>query len=255
MLSLYKTSNVYTILKLLIFLYILYRFGFIFSLIAYVSGYFTLQFIVKVLFKWEAVGLNDLTFIDTDISNDFVSIGGFYLDKIRPQGIKEKIIERGVKKISKMKQVPFPLLNNWYFYELPLDIALHKANQNIKLISDKKLKNPKELNAYCLKEMKKLFPKENELLWEIHLIDFEDEDGGAMLLKMDHLLTDATGLMNIYSLLIDNFEAMNYPAFGNTKTIMDDIKFWVKTPYLVLEFAYNCIISIFNIIVTIMRAW
>jgi len=82
MLSLYKTSNVYTILKLLIFLYILYRFGFIFSLIAYVSGYFTLQFIVKVLFKWEAVGLNDLTFIDTDISNDFVSIGGFYLDKI-----------------------------------------------------------------------------------------------------------------------------------------------------------------------------
>ena len=234
MVSLYKSSWLFTVLKVFVFATLYHVFGLIFTLIAYFSGYFIFQYIVNILFKWEPVGLDDLIFIETDIGNDYLCIGAFYLEKINPKGIKEKIIERGVKKISKMRQVPFTIFNNWYFYELPSEVALSKANRNIKFVSDKSLKDRKNLQIYAAKEMKKLFPKENELLWEIQLIDFEDEKGGILLFKMDHLMTDATGMMNIYALLIDNFETVNYSNIPRNYSLWDFIKFYFKIPYYLL---------------------
>jgi len=238
MLSVFQSSYVFSVIKISIFICLFIIFGFIFSMIAYISGYFIVQYLVDYLFKWQAVGLGDLLFIETNIANDFVSVGGFYLEKINPKGMKEKLIERGVKKIQKLRQVPFPFLNNWYFHELPMEIALAKANENIKLISDKRLKDPVNYRQYAFTEMQKLFPKQNELMWEFHIIDFEDEEGGLFLLKMDHLMSDATGLINIYALLIDNFEAMKYPAVSVKKTLWNDIKYYIKIPYYIAYSAY-----------------
>lgn len=122
------------------------------------------------------------------------------IEKFNPNKIKDLIIERGIKKVLKLRQKLVYKFFDYYWKETSLEEALSRI-----VIKDTfKLENERDLfDIYLSKEINNQINYYTELPYEFQLISFTN-GSGALIFKLDHLLSDEIGIISLISRLSDN---------------------------------------------------
>ena len=234
-LSLGKVAiNIFILLliKAIIFLSLLYKFGFIYGTIIMVISTLFYHKILEVFFGLKTLNGYDKVFVTNYPIGRYQIITQLRFSNFNPEKLKTFFIEKLLKKVPKLRyKLKYSFLE-FYWKEInDISEALEKV------MIKPKLKNEEELTQYIHKELNKQIDIFEEIPYEVHILQVgDDETKGVALLKYDHILSDGLGLVTSLCMISDNFTEEMYPK------IMRNMKEprWYELIYLWIVFPFYC---------------
>ena len=127
-----------------------------------------------------------------------------------PSVFKKTIITRVISQIPKMRSKIVYKLLNFYWEETPIEEAISK----IQIIS---LPNKESLQDYLDSHVSKRIDNYNNIPYEIYIIKYDDNTGGAVHFKFDHVASDGLGFLSMLCFLSDDFSPELFPKIMNGK--------------------------------------
>ncbi len=233
-------------LKLIFIIYIIQKFGLLFSIPLFILIKYIYAYIIYKLFNLSAMSTLDNLFI-TPSGNDKEKMNliaymkfsnGFNAEKI-----KQLFIEKAIKKVSKLRCKVTNFLGNYFWQELPLEEAIKR----VKIInpSEQPITNDEEILKYMEKDINIFFKQLDEIPYEIKIIPYKCEGNnqeGAVVFKLDHCLSDGLGMLSLICFMADNYSEKVYPP------IMRNFKIeWYHELLSYLSFIYYGPIILYNI--------
>ena len=109
--------------KILLFSYLWYKYGFIYSILLIYLLNFLIDLILQLFFGYERLCGLAKTFIETKEEKKFTMTGYILLDDYKPEEWKNMIIKRGVDAFPKLRKVVTKLLGNYYWKDVDCTLA------------------------------------------------------------------------------------------------------------------------------------
>ena len=156
-----------------------------------------------------------------------------------PEKIKKAIISRLITQIPKLRSKIVYTLFNFYWKEFPIEEALSK----IKLMT---LPNKTYLEQYINSQVSKRIETYNNIPYEFNIIKYEDNSGGAVQMKFDHVVSDGLGFLSMVCFLADDFTPAFFPKILNIKytyNFLTEIKDTVLFPIHIFLAIYVILFS------------
>jgi len=220
-------------IKFILFTYYLYNFGFIKGIAFYYISTYLYQLILYYTIGIEEVTSLEFMFAPLRNENKFTMTGYFILESFEPEKIKNLIIEKAIKKFKRLRLKLTYTLGNYYWKEFPVEEAFNQ----VKIYSDINLKINDDILKYVLKEQATPFNL-NEFPYEFQLL--RHGQGGFLLTKFDHSLSDGIGLLGLLIAMADNYNINLYPKLGEA-SMFSIFMLQLLSPFYVIEKIYNAI--------------
>lgn len=215
-LNLFLLAEIVLSIIKIIFLYQSIKFlGFLFGIIFFIL----INFIKKHFLNWylnmSQMRSFDKCFISTKVAKMFNLIGIIFLDDFEEEKIKDLLIERALKKIKIMRSKLNYKYFNYYWQEVPLNLA----TERIKILP--KMKTKEEIIEFANSEISRYIQVLKELPFEIYLIPYGDESQkkGALIIKSDHCLADGLSAVSLLCAIADNYSPEVFPLVMHSKQI------------------------------------
>jgi len=170
---------------------------------------------MKKIFGLEILGNIDCLFVGVTNREKVNLVGLLILDNFDPKKLSELLIERGIKKIQKLRSKVISFLGNYYWKEVPLD----KAIERISIIQNHNIKDDTDIYKFIENDINIFYDTLNELPYEIKIIPYKNSESGAILFKFDHVLSDGLGMVSLMCCLADNYDVNVFP------TVMKNFKY------------------------------
>lgn len=198
----------------------------------YIIGIIT-TFIAINAYRYFMLKFFNLTSIETDAAqigykeNERYNMGLVVsLENIQPEKLKELLIERGIKKMLRLRSKLVYKFFNYWWAEVPLKEAISVV-KIIKPIDELKMEEfiNNEVNTYV-----EIF---STLSYEIQIVPFKNSNKGFILFKMDHVMSDGLGITSLLNCIADNYsDQLFHPLFRNRHyTLASKIYDWALFPF------------------------
>ena len=179
----------------------------------------------------ERLSPGDMTFMWNTPEKTFSVLITLCLDKMDAEAIKNLIIEKGIKKIQKLRcRLSYNFLE-WWWKETSLEeaisrIEVHDSSNPSKI----NLKNKEEFEKWAHEQLETRFDYTSELLYKFFIIENTDNDSefkNLLVIKTDHAFTDGVSLMNLICGIADNYDQKLFPGtFSKSYSKIYDILFF-----------------------------
>jgi hypothetical protein len=137
------------------------------------------------------------------------------LENMDKEGIKNMVIEKGIKKFRKFRSMLTFRFFEWWWQEISIEESLKR----IEFIDSKKLgctiRSKEDLTQWALTELAIKFDIKNELPYKFLIIENQENAVGyqnLLILKFDHCLSDGVSMMNFICAMSDNYSTKLFPA-------------------------------------------
>ena len=217
--------------KILLFSYLWYKYGFIYSILLIYLLNFLIDLILQLFFGYERLCGLAKTFIETKEEKKFTMTGYILLDDYKPEEWKNMIIKRGVDAFPKLRKVVTKLLGNYYWKDVDCTLAYN----NLKNFKNIRLNSLEDICNYTIKEQE-IHYKLNEIPWELHFIRY-GEKGGMIFIKLDHALSDGIGFIGLIIALADNYSLNLFPQAKSPSLYMQFLVF-LSRPFYAIYLTY-----------------
>ncbi len=190
----------------------------------------------------ERISPGDLTFMWNTPEKTFSVLITICLDKMDAEGIKNLIIEKGIKKIRKLRcRLSYDFFE-WWWKETSLEEAISRIEIHNSPNSKINLKNKEEFENWAHEQLASRFDYTNELLYKFFIIENKDNDSefkNLLVLKTDHSFTDGVSLMNLICGIADNYDQKLFPAtFSKSYHKVYDILAFLLFPLYLIKTMY-----------------
>jgi len=237
---LHQSVNIFT---LIIYFFIIYNFTIIKGITLLWIFYTIYYFIMRKLYKMERISPGDMTFMWNTPEKTFSVLITLCLDKMDAQAIKNLIIEKGIKKIQKLRcRLTYNFLE-WWWKETSLEEAISRIEiHNSSNPSRINLKNKEEFEKWAHEQLETRFDYTSELLYKFFILENTDNDSefkNLLVLKTDHALTDGVSLMNLICGIADNYDQKLFPAtFSKSYNKIYEILSYLLFPFYLIKTIY-----------------
>ena len=193
------------VVKILYLSYLLYNYGIIMAIVLAIVS----QIIVRNIFYY-FLGMRELTSIENTFAiclkeDKFTMTGFLILDKWNPHEVKRVIIEKGVKKFSKLRENIINKFGGYYWCEVPLEEAVKSVIINDDII----MKTMEDILNHQIEQQS--IPIElDKVQYEFQLCKYESEKM-VLFMKFDHSLSDGIGFLSFLMALADNYDINMFP--------------------------------------------
>lgn len=237
--------------KFLLFILIIFYFGFVKGLIISYMISLTYDFLMLKIFKLEPFSMNDMLFVWNDEKDEFNLIGMYILENLEIEKLKELIIERGIKKFKKLRSIHEYKFFDWWWKEIPLEDCLYgnKYRPFEILENTEQIFNTKDDIINFSKELlKEKLNCKNELPYRFTIVKNEiGEIKNFFMIKFDHSLMDGMSSVSLLAALSDTqFSPNLFPGVGIKKNVMilQRIAMILMLPYYFLYSIYKTYIGV-----------
>lgn len=201
------------LIKTLIFFYILYTLSFFKGIIFSFAFTHFYEFCMLKVFKLEKLTPNDTLFMWNSSEQSYSIFVILSLEKMNKEGIKNLVIEKGIKKFSKLRSKLTFKFFEWWWQEVPIDEALKRIEyiDNVGC----KFNSKEDLTNWAYGELSKKFDVNNELPYKFMILENQENAHGfknLLLLKFDHSFSDGIAIMNFICGMADNYSTKLFPA-------------------------------------------
>jgi NRPS condensation-like uncharacterized protein len=157
-------------------------------------------------------------------------------ENFNAQAMRSLFVDKALMKLKKLRKKVVYKFGNYYWKDI---VDLQEAYDRIKIIRN--LKNEEEMTNFAQAEINNQIDTLKELPYEIFIIPYEQGDGGAVIWKFDHVMTDGLGMLSSICLLADNYDISIFPVMmRNYKykwymQILDYLQFIFYGPLVIKE--------------------
>ena len=190
--------------KLLLLFFLIFKFGFVYGIALMIIGVIAYHKLIEILFGLISIRGLDKVFITHNPIGRYQVIAMLKFDNFNKEKIKEFFIEKLIKKIPKLRYKLTYQLFDFYYKEV---FDINEITN--KVMIKPKLNNEEELFTYISKEVNKQIDIFTDIPYEIHIMEVDTK--GVVLIKYDHVLSDALGIVSSLCLIADNFSVEMYP--------------------------------------------
>ena len=235
-------ETVQCIFKLCLNIKIILEFG-LFQGILLISICIILQkYILKFFFNLEKLSTNDLLFLgfkNSDRSNLMCLF--FFENKINIEAIKERFIEKGIKQNKKFIK---RLVKRFYSFYWE-DVDIQESINRVRIVKETFVSRA-DIIEYSRKELNNHLNIIEELPFEFQLLKYSNKDGGAVLFKLDHTMSDVLGWIALTLSMSDNYSDDIIPSILKKKKkqpfyleVLTNIFEFIMFPYYALRLLLN----------------
>ena len=214
-------------MKFLLLCLLIFKFGFVYGIALMIIGVIAYHKIIEILFGLISIRGLDKVFITHNPIGRYQVIAMLKFDNFNKEKIKTFFIEKLIKKIPKLRYKLTYQLFDFYYKEVS---DINEISN--KVMIKEKLDNEQELFNYISKEVNKQIDIFTEIPYEIHIMEVASK--GVALIKYDHVLSDALGIVSALCMIADNFSVEMYPKLmRNAKEPK-----WYQLIYLYIVFPF-----------------
>ena len=213
--------------KSFLFVWIVYYFGIILGLIITYILFMSYRVFMKKVFGLEMLLNLDKVFIGHNrVQVNLQCLQTF--DDFDAEKIRELYILRGIMNIKKLRQKIVYKFGNYYLKDIE---DINEAHERIKIVNN--IKNEEDMHKYAQGEMNNKIDTLKDLPYEILIAPYAVGKGGAVLWKIDHVMSDGLGILSTICALADNYDIDVFPP------MMRDYKYkWYIQVLNWLQFFY-----------------
>lgn len=231
----------YSSIKTFVLFYLIYQLGFLKGSIFFFLLSKTYTFLMNFIFKFERCSFTDMMFVNDANSVFNMNVGAiFNLETLNNvENIKHILISKLFKKIPKLSSKVVFYLGE-YFFDNSKKYTEEELKKQFKEIELSRT----ELKSYCEIEMSKNIDIFNEIGLEFHIIRYK-KDGkksicqidqnseGAILMKLNHMISDGMGVVNMIGFIDDHFSINKFPRLlrrekvGFLKNLLNEIYLFI----------------------------
>lgn len=190
------------------------------------------RYLLNVFLGLESLSSTDMIYIGKTPNEKFNLMGILiFHNTYDSQALNEFVINL-IKKVKKFRSKLIFKFFNYYWKEVDLEIAL-KRIKNFPTVYQSE---EEFFEKYVKKELNSFINVFEELPFEISLVKF-GEKSGAIVLKIDHCMSDALGIISTVCCLSDNYNANIFPKIMQSRNIpwykyylLDIISFFYFAP-------------------------
>jgi hypothetical protein len=195
------------IFKLIIYLKILFSLNYFVGLFLIVIYNKVYEFILYRFFRLRKLCTNDLFMLGFSRSERNNMICCFFFEKFfNPIAIRNLLINKGIKMNNKLRQKIVRKCGIFFWEE----VDLQTAENSVKII-DNIYSSKDDVVNYVRKEIDNHIDIVKCLPYEFQIISYKNKQGGAILFKVDHTLSDGLGMVSFTLTLSDNFHESVMP--------------------------------------------
>jgi hypothetical protein len=193
--------------KSLLLVWIVYHYGIILGLIITYILFMSYRVFMKKVFGLEMLLNLDKVFIgDNRVRVNLQCLQIF--DDFDAEKIRELFIKRGIMNIKKLRQKIVYKFGNYYLKEIQ---DINEAYERIQIINDSNIKNDEDMHKYAQVELNNIIDTLKDLPYEIKIVRYAGGEGGAVLWKIDHVMSDGLGIVSTICALADNYDINVFP--------------------------------------------
>lgn len=216
----------YSTTRILILVFLIYKLGYLYGIIATTFVFWSFSFLVKLIFGLERLSSGDRYFLNSDDSVFTIMVGGvFEIENFDEDKLRKHIIERVYKKIKKVSAKVVEILGDYFYTYSHIQVS---ENEKIKLW------NERIINVSCKKSEvdKKLQDLLNlpmnifkNICFEFYLIKYTDSSDGTLFIKLHHSLSDGLSMVNLIGFIDDEMEISKFPLIlRKSPSFLESIK-------------------------------
>jgi hypothetical protein len=236
------------LIKTLLFFYTLYMFSIVKGIILIYAITHFYDFIMLKFFKLERISPCDTLFMWNSPEQSYNIFIVLSLEKMDKEGIKNLVIEKGIKKFKKLRSRLTFRLFEWWWQE----VAIEEGLKRIEILDKDKLgcsiKSKEDLTNWAYGELSKKFDIKKELPYKFMIIENQEnapEYQNLLLLKFDHSFSDGVAIMNFICGMADNYSTKLFPAtMSKSINKIYDIFAYLFFPFYCMKIFYE---SLFNL--------
>jgi hypothetical protein len=211
-------------------------FGIIFGLGLCFIAFISQKFLIEKVYKLRYLAL-DKPFLGKNSAQRYNLMINLVLEDFDPDKLKKHIIEKGIKKNTKLTSY---LVYKFFDYYWKVEENPTKREQTIEnAFLYKEIPSENGLIEYAQKELQNHvdFLNKEKLPYEIHLVKFRDSARGGVLFKCDHVISDGLGLVGFICAISDNYtEDIFHPLLRGKKfTILHELIGFILFPYYLIR--------------------
>lgn len=196
------------VFKLLLIYVISTYFGFILSLIISYCLLKLYKLSMKNIYNLEYLATEDLGFIGQTPNEKFTLVGIMMFDNTFSEKALREFCENMIKKLPKFRSKLEYKFFNYYWKE----VSLEEAFKQVKTIQTPFSTEEDFLQDFIGKEVNNPIDIFEELPYELTIVHI-GEDKGAIVLRMDHTMSDGIGMITALCCLADNYNINIFPKF------------------------------------------
>lgn len=204
-------------LKFYAYLRIFVNYGFLVGLIILYVYDILSKYILNKFFHLHKLCTEELFLLGFSKSERTNMICAFFFEKnFNSIEIKDLLINKGIKMNEKLRR---KIVRKYgiYFWE---DVDMQTAERSVKIINNV-FESKDDIVDYIRKEIDNHVDILNNVPYEFQIIPYKNKEGGAILFKLDHVLSDGLGIVSFTITLADNFN----------ESLMPDILKKLKIPF------------------------
>jgi len=138
------------------------------------------------------------------------------------------LINKAIKQNKKLRKRVVKKFNNYYWTEVPLEDAIKRVR-----IVEGQFNSKDDILNYSRKELDNHINIMEELPYEMQLIKYSNREGGALIFKSDHTMSDGLGMISLTLTLADSFSEDIIP---NILKLGKNIPFYLKIVMEIVDF-------------------
>jgi hypothetical protein len=191
--------------KLLFCVKVLNYFGIIYGIMGIILFFTIKDFIFTKIFNLEKLNTNELLllgFNNKDRCNMICIF--FFKNKIDHVRLQERFIEKGIKQNRKLRTRLVKFLGSYYWKEVDINQAIKRVR-----ILDNIFTSKEDVINYARREIDNHIDILREIPYEFQIMNYND--GGAILYKLDHAMSDGLGMVTFTLTQADNFDESFIP--------------------------------------------
>jgi len=233
-----------SIIKITILYLFIQQQGYLYGGIIFIFLNFSKKFFFNWYLNMEQMRSSDKCFLSTKVLKMFNIMGMIFFENFDTEKIKDLLIERGLKKIKVLRNKLVYKYFNYYWQEVPLELAI----DSIKILPA--LKSKESVLDFANSEISKCIDVLRELPFEIYIIPYGEaaDKKGALLIKADHCLSDGLSAISFFCGIADNYSPEIFPLVMQSK----QIPLLLKISRLINVLSYSSLESVFNILYCIL---
>ncbi len=195
-----------SVIKLFFVLYVYYKFGVFYGIIICFLSLYLYRILMLKLFGLEMLNNLDKGFVGKSSRERMLIVVMMCFDKLNPQEFSKMIMERALTKIKKLRQRVVYKYCNFYWEE----VDINEVSKRISIINDAKIQTEDDVLKILQLELNIQIDTFKELPYEIKI--YPHNNGGYVLWKLDHVLTDGLGILSLICACADNYDIKVFPS-------------------------------------------
>lgn len=201
------TECIICFLKLVIFIEIFAYFKFLSSVMIISLIILTKILFLKYVFNLRELTPNDMLILAFKKEDRNTMISTFFFEeKMDSEKIRATLIE-GIKKNKKMRMRIVKYFSMYFWKETSVEEAASRVR-----IIQREFADKEEVINFKRREVNNHIPIEKDLPYEFLIVKYKNREGGAVLFKVDHILSDGLGMMEFTLTLADQYDGSYIPA-------------------------------------------